>query len=82
MIKSHSEKCLAQNEANISVGVHVGSSLIKVKDTHLMNNNQPVAEILCWRLSDEYKNLCIIEHGLIDEYGWNPAPYQCLNIGR
>ena len=50
MIKSQSEKCLAQNESNISVGVHVGSSLIKVKDTHLMNNNQPVAEILCWRL--------------------------------
>ena len=50
MIKSQSEKCLAQNESNISVGVHVGSSLVKVKDTHLMNNNQPVAEILCWRL--------------------------------
>ena len=50
MIKSQSEKCLAQSESNISVGVHVGSSLIKVKDTHLMNNNQPVAEILCWRL--------------------------------
>ena len=49
MIKSQSEKCLVQNESNISVGVHVGSSLIKVKDTHLMNNNQPVAEILCWR---------------------------------
>ena len=48
--ESQSEKCLAQNESNISVGVHVGSSLIKVKDTHLMNNNQPVAEILCWRL--------------------------------
>ena len=46
MIKSQSEKCLAQNESNISVGVHVGSSLIKVKDTHLH-----VAEILCWRLS-------------------------------
>ena len=52
MIKSQSEKCLAQNESNISVGVHVGSSLIKVKDTHLMNNNQPVAEILCWRLGE------------------------------
>ena len=51
MIKSQSEKCSAQNESNISVGVHVGSSLIEVKDTHLMNNNQPVAEILCWRLS-------------------------------
>ena len=51
MIKSQSEKCSSQNESNISVGVHVGSSLIKVKDTHLMNNNQPVAEILCWRLS-------------------------------
>ena len=51
MIKSQSEKWLAQNESNISVGVHVGSSLIKVKDTHLMNNNQPVAEILCWRLA-------------------------------
>ena len=51
MIESQSEKCLAQNESNISVGVHVGSSLIKVKDTHLMNNNQPVAEILCWRLT-------------------------------
>ena len=50
MIESQSEKCLAQNESNISVGVHVGSSLMKVKDTHLMNNNQPVAEILCWRL--------------------------------
>ena len=50
MIESQSEKCLAQNESNISVGVHVGSSLTKVKDTHLMNNNQPVAEILCWRL--------------------------------
>ena len=50
MIKSQSEKCLAQNEPNIYVGVHVGSGLIKVKDTHLMNNNQPVAEILCWRL--------------------------------
>ena len=43
-------KCFAQNESNISVGVHVGSSLIKVKDTNLINNNQPVAEILCWRL--------------------------------
>ena len=52
MIESQSEKCLAQNESNISVGVHVGSSLTKVKDTHLMNNNQPVAEILCWRLSE------------------------------
>ena len=50
MIKSQSEKCLAQNESNISVGVDVESSLIKVKDTHLMNDNQPVAEILCWRL--------------------------------
>ena len=53
MIESQSEKCLAQNESNISVGVHVGSSLMKVKDTHLMNNNQPVAEILCWRLPAE-----------------------------
>ena len=51
MIESQSEKCLAQNKSNISVGVHVGSSLIKVKDTHLMNNNQPV-EILCWRLDN------------------------------
>ena len=50
MIESQSEKCLAQNEWNISVDVHVGSSLTKVKDPHLMNNNQPVAEILCWRL--------------------------------
>ena len=50
MIESKSEKCLAQNESNIYVGVHVASSLTKVKDTHLMNNNQPVAEILCWRL--------------------------------
>ena len=53
MIKSQSEKCLAQNESNISVGVHVGSSQIKAKDTHLMNDNQPVAEILCWRLISE-----------------------------
>ena len=51
MIESQSEKCLDQHESNISVGVHVGSSLIKVKNTHLMNNNQLVAEILCWRSS-------------------------------
>ena len=55
MIESQSEKSLAQNESNISVGVHdVGSRLVKVKDTHLMNNNQPVAEILCWRLPGEW----------------------------
>ena len=42
---------LSLNESNISIGVHVGSSLIKVKGTHLMNNNQHVAEILCWRLA-------------------------------
>ena len=35
MIKSQSDKCLAQNESNVSVGVHVGSSLMKVKDTHI-----------------------------------------------
>ena len=60
MIESQSEKCLAQNESNISVSVHVGSSLMKVKDTHLMNNNQPVAEILCWRLAS--LNMRIIDH--------------------
>ena len=61
MIKSQSEKCLAQNESNISVGVHVGSSLIKVKDTHLMNNNQPVAEILCWRLERKITDFTILQ---------------------
>ena len=58
MIKSQFEKCLAQNESNISVGVHVGSSLTKVKDTHLMHNNQPVAEILCWRLGRRWQMWC------------------------
>ena len=58
MIESQSEKCLVQNESSISVGVHVGSSLTKVKDTHLMNNNQPVAEILCWRLDPPPAELC------------------------
>ena len=54
MIESRSEKCLAQNESFNSVGVHVGSSLTKVKDTHFVNNNQPVAEILCWRLVSRF----------------------------
>ena len=40
-------KMLSQT-SNISVGIHVGSSLVKMEDTHLMNNNQPMAEILCW----------------------------------
>ena len=64
MIKSQSEKYLAQNESNISVGVHFGSSLIKVKDTHLMNNNQPVAEILYWRL---HREVIISQGSLADD---------------
>ena len=45
MIESQSENCLAKNASNISVGVHIGINLMKAKGTHLMNNNQPVAEI-------------------------------------
>ena len=45
MIESQSENCLAKNASNISVGVHVGINLMTATDTHLMNNNQPVAEI-------------------------------------
>ena len=72
MIKSQSEECLAQNESNISVGVHVGSSLIKVKDTHLMDNNQPVADILCWRLHETGKatsaRIAALGWGLLSQF--------------
>ena len=50
MTESQSEKFLGKHTPNISVGIHVGSSLVKVKDTHLMNNDQPMAENLCRRL--------------------------------
>ena len=43
---SQSDRNLAKNASNVSAGVHLRNGPVKVKDTHLMNN-QPIAEILC-----------------------------------
>ena len=45
--ESQPDKSLAKNASNVSTGVYLRNSPVKVKDTHLMNNNQPMAEILC-----------------------------------
>ena len=46
MAESQPHKSLAKSASNVSAGVHLRNSPVKVKDTHLMNNNQPVADIL------------------------------------
>ena len=45
MTKSQFDKRLAKSASNVAVGVHLRNSLVKVKRTHLMNHNQPMAEI-------------------------------------
>ena len=45
--ESQPDKSLAKSTSNVSAGVHIRNGLVKVKDTPHMNNNQPMAVILC-----------------------------------
>ena len=47
MAESQPDKSLAKSASNVSTGVHFKNGPVKVNDTHLMNNNQPMAGILC-----------------------------------
>ena len=57
MAESQPDKSLAKSASNVSTGVHLKNSPVKVKDTHLMNNNQPMAEILCGDCRDFCRTL-------------------------
>ena len=46
-IVTQSDKGLAKIAEGVSPRRHAETSLVKVKDTHLMNNKLPPAEILC-----------------------------------
>ena len=49
-------KMISQKRIHFFVAIQIGNNLINVKDTHLMNNTQPVAEILCCRLQSGLSN--------------------------
>ena len=45
--ESQPNKGLAKSASNVSTGVHLRNKPANVKDTPLMNNNQPMEEIMC-----------------------------------
>ena len=44
---SQPDTSLAKIASNVSAGGHLKNRHVQVKDTHLMNNNQSMAEIMC-----------------------------------
>ena len=72
---TRSDKSLAKIAADTFPRRHAENNRVKVKDTHLMNNKLPLAEILC----GECKESCVVVTWAYQPFVKSVAAIRCWN---